>query len=399
MEPTQPTPPPQQPQQPQPPKGGPQQGGWPAPAPGPYTSPGMPYAAGLYGGPPGTGPYGQPRRTTNGLAIGSLVSGIVCCLPPLGLILGLVALPQIKKRGQEGKGLAVTGIVLSVVSCLLVVVGFATGGVRTAWDGFKEGVDEAAHSKSPMDLRTGQCFDDRSAEKAEYTTGVTVVDCAKPHEGEVTGDFKLTGFEAWPGEDAIDKIAEKRCETVNGAYALDTWAVPLDAWTYYYLPSKQSWRLGDRTVTCAYFGDKKKLTGSLRADATTLDADQVHFLKTLNPIETVSYTEPEADPDEDLAANKKWAGKMLAAIDGARTGLRGHVWPGGARAQADALGQQLAEASEDWGRLASAADSETYWVAYDAAWDSLPDDLGVKVRTALRLTAEPPADPGTDTSV
>ncbi|MFF9848868.1 DUF4190 domain-containing protein [Streptomyces litmocidini] len=390
MEPSQPTPPTP------PPAGGPQPGGW--PAPGPYTSPGMPYAAGPYGGPPGaqgTVPYGQPpRRSTNGLAIGSLVSGVVCCLPPLGLVLGLVALPQIRKKDQAGRGLAIAGIALSAVSSLLVVVGLASGGFSSAWNGFQKGVDEASRSTSPFSLRAGQCFG-ADGDLEEYATDVKVVDCARPHDAEVTGDFKVTGFDKWPGEDSLDELAQARCETINSAYAMDTWKIPEDVWVYYYLPSKQSWRLGDRTVTCAFADEKKPFTGSVRSDRHTLNADQMSFLTAVNPIETAVYEEPEDDPDEDFASNKEWAGEVLKAIDAARAGLEGRQWPGTSEAAVAALGEQLDTASKRWGELAAADDADAYWEAYEAAWDVLPEDLGADARTALGLTGTPPAGEGT----
>ncbi|MFF1510631.1 DUF4190 domain-containing protein [Streptomyces sp. NPDC058326] len=358
---------------------------------GPYV--GAPGAPGTPGpGAPGAGPYGLPRRTTNGLAVSSLVAGIVCCLPPLGLILGLIALPQIRKKDQAGKGLAVTGIVLSAVSCLLLVLGLVSGGFRTAWSGFKEGVDEASRSKSPFSLRTGQCFSD-DGKLEEYTEEVTIVDCDRPHDGEVTGNFKVTGFDKWPGEDAIDEIAQPRCETVNAAYAMDTWAVPQDVWVYYYLPSSQSWRLGDRTVTCAYATEKKPFKGSVRSDASTLTLDQEHFLRSVNPIETVMYREPEDDPDEDFAANKAWSGEMLAAIDAARADLGNYHWSGLPKAPVEALHKELGAASKEWRKLATAADADAYWEAYDTAWDALPDSA--EARNELGLTDTPPEGEGT----
>ncbi|MBB4983271.1 MULTISPECIES: DUF4190 domain-containing protein [Streptomyces] len=399
MEPSQPTPPVPPPAGGPQPIGGPQPGGW--AAPGPYTSPGMPYAAGPYSGPPGAPgavPYGQPpRRTTNGLAIGSLVTGIVCCLPPLGLVLGLVALPQIRKRGQDGKGLAITGIALSAVSSLLLVVGLATGGISSAWHSFEKGVDEAARSKSPYSLRTGQCFTDRSKGE-KYATDVKVVDCARPHQGEVTGEFKVTGYDEWPGDDPLDQLAQERCESVNEAYAMDTWKIPREVWTYYYLPSSQSWRLGDRTVTCALATEKKPFSGSLRSDSTSLTVDQEYFLLNVNPIERTSYEEPEDDADEDFEANRKWAGELLVAIDAARAGMKAHDWPGTSEAALAALGKDLDTASERWGELAAAEDPDAYWDAYDAAWDALPEDLGAAARNALGLTDTLPEGEGTQAS-
>ncbi|MFJ7956583.1 DUF4190 domain-containing protein [Streptomyces sp. NPDC096319] len=355
----------------------------------------MPYAP--YGPPgmPGTTPYGQPpRRTTNGLAIGSLVSGIVCCLPPLGLILGLVALRQIRRKDQSGRGLAIAGTVLSALSCLLLVLGLATGGFSSAWSEFEKGVEEASRSQSAYDLREGQCFTDGS-QGEEYATDIEVVDCARPHDGEVSGGFELTGIAKWPGDTAIEGIAEQRCEEANLAYAMDTWAIPRDVGTSYYQPSRESWRLGDRMVTCVLAGDKP-FSGSVRSDASRLTADQEHFLRSVNPIETVGRQEPEEDPDEDLEVNRRWAGELMAAIDGARAGVREHDWPGTSEAPVAALGKELDTASKRWGALAHAADADAYWAAYDAAWEALPEDLGAEARAALGLTGTPPAGEGTE---
>jgi hypothetical protein len=59
-------------------------------------------------------PYNQPAPV-NGLAIASLVLGILCCLPVVGLVLGLIALGQIRKKGERGRGMAIAGIVLGWV--------------------------------------------------------------------------------------------------------------------------------------------------------------------------------------------------------------------------------------------------------------------------------------------
>lgn len=212
-------------------------------------------------------PYPQYARrpSVNGLSVASLVLGIVCCLPPLGLVLGLIALSQIKRKGQRGKGMAVAGIVLSSISTLLVLVAFATGGIGDAWDGFRKGMDEASRSRSTLDLHKGDCFNVPGDELERETASVRVVDCAKEHDAEVTGAFKFGKSDAWPGEAAVEPVAEKRCTEINNAYAANASAVPDSAETYYYMPSRRSWRLGDRTVTCTFAVTEGKLKGSVRS--------------------------------------------------------------------------------------------------------------------------------------
>lgn len=85
---------------------------YPPPYPGYYPNP-VPY-------PPFT-PTG-----TNGKAIAALVTslaGLVCCgLPSIvGLVLGLVAMRETKRSGQDGYGLAVAAVVVGT----LIIVGYA----------------------------------------------------------------------------------------------------------------------------------------------------------------------------------------------------------------------------------------------------------------------------------
>ncbi|BBZ21070.1 DUF4190 domain-containing protein [Mycolicibacterium gadium] len=90
-----------------------------------------------YGPPPGFGPppgysaapsypaYGAPEKT-NAMAIGSLVASIVgfCCGigSIVGIVLGIVAMNQIKQSGEKGHGLAVAGIAVGALSLLINVL-------------------------------------------------------------------------------------------------------------------------------------------------------------------------------------------------------------------------------------------------------------------------------------
>ena len=81
-------------------------------------------------GPPGYGPppaygqpqgygygYGQPAPGTNGLAIASLVLGILWVYwigSILAVVFGHIALGQIKRTGAGGRGLAIAGLILAI---------------------------------------------------------------------------------------------------------------------------------------------------------------------------------------------------------------------------------------------------------------------------------------------
>jgi hypothetical protein len=92
--------------------GGNQHGGAPYGA-APVGAPGgAPYGSGPAGGQP---PYGQPpqQKGTNGLAVAGLILAIF--MAPVGFILSIIGLVQAGKRGQKGKGLALTGIIVSLI--------------------------------------------------------------------------------------------------------------------------------------------------------------------------------------------------------------------------------------------------------------------------------------------
>jgi len=76
--------------------------------------------------PPGYG-YPQPTQQGNGLAIASLVCGIIgllifgVILGPLAVIFGAIAL-QRAKRGASGKGMAIAGLVLGLIATILAII-------------------------------------------------------------------------------------------------------------------------------------------------------------------------------------------------------------------------------------------------------------------------------------
>ena len=65
---------------------------------------------------------------TNGLAIASLICGIVGCIPGAGIaaiVMGHMALGRIKTSGQGGRGMAIIGLILgylSIVGWIIVII-------------------------------------------------------------------------------------------------------------------------------------------------------------------------------------------------------------------------------------------------------------------------------------
>ena len=68
---------------------------------------------------------------TNGLAVATLVLGI-CGFALIPVIMGHIALRQIRERGQAGSGMAIAGLVLGYLALAgYVVVGIILVGVLT----------------------------------------------------------------------------------------------------------------------------------------------------------------------------------------------------------------------------------------------------------------------------
>jgi len=125
-------------------------------------------------------PPGEPKVETSGLAIASLICGILglfTCLPgPIGWVLGVMARRQIKKSNGQlgGAGLATAGIVISIfVTAVFVLLAAA-------------GVLFPALAKAKKKAQTIQC----EAHIQELTT--VLIGYAKAHENQLPAADKWT---------------------------------------------------------------------------------------------------------------------------------------------------------------------------------------------------------------
>lgn len=82
----------------------------------------------VFGSPAGP-PYGPPSNSGyNTFAVLSPVLGVL--VPPAGVALGHLALPQIRRTGERGRGAAIAGLVIGYLMCVALIgalIWWATG--------------------------------------------------------------------------------------------------------------------------------------------------------------------------------------------------------------------------------------------------------------------------------
>lgn len=117
---------------PPPPPGYPPTGSaYPPPAGSDYPPPAYPPLYPPEYGAPYPGGYGPPAGPagTNPLAIFSLIAscvGLLCGFGSIiGIVLGVIAMNQVKRTGQQGRGLAIAGIAVGAVSLVISVIWMA----------------------------------------------------------------------------------------------------------------------------------------------------------------------------------------------------------------------------------------------------------------------------------
>ncbi|WP_329254755.1 DUF4190 domain-containing protein [Actinoallomurus sp. NBC_01490] len=216
---------------------------------------------------PGPPLHRSSSDKVNGLAIGSLITGILGCVSFIGLILGIVALRQIKQRGGRGRGMAITGIVLFCVWTVIAVVGVivspdsgptsASGGITTP-----KPTHTAPKKTEIQKMRVGQCINDAGTGAVD---SLKVVPCDQPHDGEVMAIGTLHGL-ILPSEAQIRQKARTLCsQLAEKKIERDPAADVLTITDYY--PTVEAWRGGDHGVTCLaeHVTEGRKLTRPIRS--------------------------------------------------------------------------------------------------------------------------------------
>lgn len=194
-----------------------------------------------------SGPGGVPnRRPTSGLAVTTLILGIAGFLVitiPLNLIIGLIALARTGRGRPKGRGLAVSGLVLSVLWAVGIGIGVAA--LLSSPDPKRDanGQVSEAQAAGPDKLRVGDCVAGISDGEV---TNVRVQPCSRPGGDKVFATFELPK-KSWAGTEATNAAAEKGCTT---RFTSSGEKAGKDSQLSYLGPTETRWKLGYRRVVC-----------------------------------------------------------------------------------------------------------------------------------------------------
>ncbi|MEV4281822.1 DUF4190 domain-containing protein [Actinoplanes xinjiangensis] len=190
----------------------------------------------------------------NGLAIGALVAGI-CGGPGLGTLLGFAlgipALVQIRRRRQQGFGLAVAALVISGITLVIGVV--AVTGIVDEMRDRVAGIEDT----DTTELEAGDCIS--SLDDSSRVHDMPVVPCTQPHKAEVYHVFRFPAG-AYPGPAAVGEQSDERCATAFEPY--DT-PENEDLEIYYLFPEDETGWEQDRSVLCIASAPLEPRTRSL----------------------------------------------------------------------------------------------------------------------------------------
>jgi len=230
---------------------------FPPPPPGPAHVVAQPAYAPMV--PPPGGPQYPTQAGANGFAIASLALGIVFVVPfapILAIVFGIVALVQIGRTGQRGRGMAISGIVLG---SLVLVAGIAA--IVWAITSMPQRGPDGSHVKSGLSsvdsLQPGDCF---SGVKDGSLLTVTAHPCTSSHQAQLITTVPLDEG-PFPGANQAGDLAEEACAPEVDLLVRPDVAEDLEPYILY-PDSSQAWS-ADRTADCLLVAVDGEMTGSL----------------------------------------------------------------------------------------------------------------------------------------
>jgi hypothetical protein len=195
---------------------------------------------------------------TSGWAVTSFILGILAVIP-LSVIFGFVALQRIRRLGQRGRGLAIAGLVLSVVwAGVFVLVGVTSSGTATR----QSSTGKITHrgDLGVFALAVGDCFDNPT--NTQDIESVTAIPCTQAHNSQVFAKFDLTGDDSnYPAQQDMTRLADGGCNSRTSS--IDKTRTTSDMDIRVLFPEQDAWADGQRTVSCLVVSSSANVTSSL----------------------------------------------------------------------------------------------------------------------------------------
>ncbi len=205
----------------------------------------------------------EPPAPTEVAAPVALGLGILAIIPA-AVIVGVVALRRIARRGTSGRGLAWSGIILAGFWTL--VIGVAVAGTfigRALGDPLAltdDGTRAAGEESVSLDeVAVGDClleflYDEDGNRVDPFFTEYIRVPCDTAHEYEVVGFYGVSRDDVpggdFPGDRTMEEITYDRCFALAEERFRDLGADfgPFDVYGLY--PDSYDWDFGEREIVC-----------------------------------------------------------------------------------------------------------------------------------------------------
>jgi hypothetical protein len=211
-----------------------------------------------------------PAAQTSGLAIAAFVLGLlgfVGISAITGIILGIVALRQIRTTGQKGKALAIWGIVLGsawlALTAIIVVVAIVGASSTPSASNPPHVPPSSPQTVDPFTLATGDCFDFPTLAPGQLQNINSVVQtpCSVAHSAQVYSIFSAGSQVSYPGTAKLHSLADSGC--VTRASALDRAKLTKSMEIQFLFPQQAPWLVGRHSISCIISNPTRTLTSSL----------------------------------------------------------------------------------------------------------------------------------------
>jgi hypothetical protein len=358
----------------------------------------------VYGYPPyGYGyPSPQAPRGTNGMAIAALVLGICGFLfvtPVVGLVLGIISLAAVNRSGQRGKGMAISGIVLSSLWIALFATIIVVAGVTAKSPAQRSAAGDVVKSGTVpiFELRTGDCFtmpDGLIGSTDSHVRTLPAVPCSSPHDGESAGSYTATEA-SYPGVNAMRDEARSQCLKMLSDYVFDLQSLPPGSVMQYVTPNSAAWGQGERHVMCFEQLPAATFTGSIHREASSYTADQQRYLNAFRLVAVPAGQLNAATQDAPLSQLQQGASNVAAGVQSEIAALTSAPWPANIQPAVDGLVTQHRLSENLWSEAATDKDQSSFSSDVQIAVDALDVTDMKAVRDGLGLTT---ITPGTATT-